>query len=466
MLIVTVPSSAYEIYCYAGRVLFEEILGLSVSIRAHDINTVSITSPKSRKVIELNADFAIKAKCSWGKSESMPQSPLNWLQLPEYVSLADKKENSIPVIYGSPELRYEKDRTRCDVDILGSSFFMLSRYEEFFSGCVDTHGRFPAAKMLAVREGFITRPVVNEYAELLWYLISKHWPNTHRKKRSYRFLLSCDVDHERDPSLSSFSKAIRRVFSRIVFNYNVSLALSDFLIYFKRIMGVPCRDNYQKNLSWMVTENAKLGCSTTFNFIPIQTHKKYDPIRIKDDPETQKILVEISRAGHLVGFHPGYGANKKSNFEKSWRVFNKKIRLSQVDQTEMGGRCHYLRFQIGLSEKLWQDAGLTYDSSLGFTDIPGFRAGICQEYAMFDLRNLRTMDIRQRPLILMDHAINNRCGVKCAKFKQIQKIIYRCKYYCGDFTLLWHNSSFVYTQSRKLYLALLIEANSEMRHVK
>jgi len=77
---------------------------------------------------------------------------------------------------------------------------------------------------------------------------------------------------------------------------------------------------------------------------------------------------------------------------------------------------------------------------------------------MFDLSSMRSTSLMQRPLILMDHAINTVHGVREKTFQDIQRIIKTCKFYSGDFTLLWHNSSFSYPQSRNLYLALIREA--------
>jgi len=40
---------------------------------------------------------------------------------------------------------------------------MLTRYEEVVKSVKDEHERFPARASLAYREGFLMRPIVNEY---------------------------------------------------------------------------------------------------------------------------------------------------------------------------------------------------------------------------------------------------------------------------------------------------------------
>src|SRR5438105_1699991 len=71
-----------------------------------------------------------------------------------------------------------------------------------------------------------------------------------------------------------------------------------------------------------------------------------------------------------------------------------------VEQATWGGRQHFLRW----APPLWpayERAGLAYDTSLSFADRPGFRAGICCEYPVFDLKGRRTLRLRERPLVAM-----------------------------------------------------------------
>ena len=50
-------------------------------------------------------------------------------------------------------------------------------------------------------------------------------------------------------------------------------------------------------------------------------------------------------------------------------------------------------------------AGIAYDTTLGFADRAGFRCGTCHEYPMFDIETKRILNLRQRPLILMEASV-------------------------------------------------------------
>jgi hypothetical protein len=71
----------------------------------------------------------------------------------------------------------------------------------------------------------------------------------------------------------------------------------------------------------------------------------------------------------------------------------------------------------------------------------GFRCGICYEFPLFDIENKTTLNLRERPLIVMDTALRKsavtkeKCIEDCLKMAEITR-----KYY-GDFVLLWHNSN-------------------------
>src|SRR5207302_75149 len=83
---------------------------------------------------------------------------------------------------------------RLSFDLFGSVFFMITRYEELVRKERDTLDRFPASASVSVREGFINRPVVNEWVEVLWAACCLLWPWVRRRTRTYSVLLSHDVD--------------------------------------------------------------------------------------------------------------------------------------------------------------------------------------------------------------------------------------------------------------------------------
>ena len=59
----------------------------------------------------------------------------------------------MPEQRGGPAWRATSTGAAMTVDVLGSIFFLLTRYEEIVIGTRDRHGRFPASASIAGREG-------------------------------------------------------------------------------------------------------------------------------------------------------------------------------------------------------------------------------------------------------------------------------------------------------------------------
>ena len=102
---------------------------------------------------------------------------------------------------------------------------------------------------------------------------------------------------------------------------------------------------------------------------------------------------------------------------------------------------------------------MNYDSSLGFADHAGFRCGLCYEFPMYDLTNRRPLEIRQRPLVLMEcSVIDSRyqgLGTSSEAFDYMLELKNECRKYNGDFTILWHNQRFVSFAERELYKSII-----------
>ncbi len=284
------------------------------------------------------------------------------------------------------------------------------------------------------------------------------WPNLERKKRHFRNLISCDVDHPIDTAGYSLKRTILRVGARLLRDNNAPLAFIDALNYVFKKFGSDKFDEYRNNIKWVMDENDSAGNKVAFFFIPKQTSKVREEISLFSGAKVRGLLTDIIQRGHEVGFHPGYETYRfPENFKGSANEL--KSVYHELGVKNIGGRQHYLRSDASITPRLWDVNGFAYDSSLGFADKAGFRCGVCYEYTMFDLTNREPLKIKQRPLIAMDCSIisNGYEGLgygekSLEKFKLLKN---RCQQFSGDFTLLWHNSFFSDKQSKALYLKLI-----------
>ncbi|AGW94041.1 MULTISPECIES: polysaccharide deacetylase family protein [Cupriavidus] len=105
----------------------------------------------------------------------------------------------------------------------------------------------------------------------------------------------------------------------------------------------------------------------------------------------------------------------------------------------------------------WEQAGMTYDSTLSYADRAGFRCGTCFEYPAFDPVAGKALNLRIRPLIAMEATVMGymRLGTSEAAWKKFRELKDTCNAVNGCFTMLWHNSSLGNADERELYQAVV-----------
>ena len=466
VLLVKIPNNSQEELKYSLNILLGEFLGLAFEVEAYNGDVIEITrlgdSDESSNLakLTLDASFFHKAHQAWLKSESMPVLPLaNWTPVDDGIN-ANLVDPSVPVLYGQPGLVKNGEHLHINLDIFGSAFFMLSRYEELITKDRDSHDRFPATASVAYKAGFLDRPIINEYLEILWGCLQQFWPDLKRKERIFRKLISCDVDHPFDLVGHSLKKTILRVGARLIRDKNPKLALFDSLNYIFKKFDSDRFDEYRNNIDWIMKVNSVVGNKVAFYFIPIQTNaSKEDPNDVRS-PKISKLLKHIVDSGHEIGFHPGYDTYKfPENFKKSANALKEAFKKERIEFSNIGGRQHYLRYNIETTPQLWEGNGLTYDTSLSFADKAGFRTGVCYEYTMFNLVARRKMKLKQRPLIVMECSIiasgYEGLGYSVEAIKRFEYFTNTCRLFKGSFTLLWHNSYFTSKISKSFYLSVL-----------
>jgi hypothetical protein len=126
----------------------------------------------------------------------------------------------------------------------------------------------------------------------------------------------------------------------------------------------------------------------------------------------------------------------------------------------VGNRQHYLRWDSAQTPSVLEYADFKYDSTGSYADMPGFRFGICYEFSMFDFLTRKKLNIKQRPLIVMEDSIISNAYMGLGSNQKAVDVMRglkaKCINYDGDFALLWHNSSFN-TESDKVAFEKILE---------
>lgn len=130
-----------------------------------------------------------------------------------------------------------------------------------------------------------------------------------------------------------------------------------------------------------------------------------------------------------------------------------------IQQTEFGGRMHYLRWEHPTTMQAWEDADMAYDSTLSYADRPGFRCGTCHEYPAFNAVTQHQLKLRIRPLIVMECSVIDDAylgiGYTSEALERFKQLKESCQKAQGCFTILWHNSHFSNSANFKFYQQLI-----------
>ncbi|MGC9098203.1 MAG: polysaccharide deacetylase family protein, partial [Dictyoglomus sp.] len=390
-LIVSIPENFYlQEFNYIIKVLLIDFLGLDYTLEMYDGDKVKIRlkGDESDKALIIENILFNTPTEEWLKESSLPLSPLpRWNILDDLPEVRLCKKD-LPIIYGRllSNGRYfdqGKNFIHLGVDIFGSCFFMLTRYEEIIVSERDEHERFPAKASLAYREGFLSRPIVNEYVEILWALLKRLWPGLERKQHSYKVLLTHDVDHPFVVYDQSWYQILRNVSADLINRKNISLSFQRIKC---KVKNDPKLDP-ANTFDFIMDLSEKNGLQSEFYFITDHPAGTLDGSDYSlESPYIQVLIDRIYKRGHRIGLHASY--NSYCDSQQIKREFEKLIMLAEklsIKQDSYGGRQHYLRWKNPTTWQNWEDTGLNYDSTLSFADYAGFRTGVCYEYPVYNL---------------------------------------------------------------------------------
>jgi len=344
-------------------------------------------------------------------------------------------------------------------DILGLTYWMLSRQEEVGRTDLDKHGRFPAIASNAYRNGYLGRPIVDEWLNLLGQVIQRQWPALELKRHRFSMKVSHDVDVPSRYGFDGTYRLLRGMAGDL-------LKRRDWRnMYFRVTSRVNTRSRLYpadpvNSFNWIMDISEQHELTSAFYFISGRTNPRMDATYEIEYPSIRRLMRDVHARGHEIGLHPSY-----NTYRNPVKIVAEADRLRRVCgeegilQHEWGGRMHYLRWKHPVTLRGWEAAGMTYDSTLGYADRPGFRCGTCFEYPAFDPVECKALKLRIRPLVAMEcsiigeHYMNSSLGQGARQ--EFLRLKAACRAVDGCFTLLWHNSQLCSAEERKLYLDVL-----------
>lgn len=433
-------------------------LGLGCRLQTHESTFVELECEGGR--VQWTDMFFARADANWLGAGSAEAQPLRCWAVPDLDLQAVLGRADVTLLFGDGVFMASEDVVHLPIDITGSCFFMLARYEEAIAGAaLDRHGRFAGHHSVVGRAGLLSRPLVDEWVELLWWALHRVSPELVRRPTAPEVWVTCDVDLPYSPGVKQPMMALRQAAAHLVRERSAALALQAAVNPLLTWLGVSALDVYDR-FDWMMDVNEKSGQRITFFFICARDKSRYEGFYSVDELRIAQLIDRILRRGHEVALHASYASSEAPELLHA-EIDRLRHRMTSMtgSQPTLGNRQHYLRWQADTTPAVLDAAGLTYDATLGYADLPGFRCGTCHPFTLFDLKARRALKVIERPLILMEGSVISPDYMNLGLGPKAQHVMIdlkeTCRRFRGTFTLLWHNDALRQVKARQLYVSLI-----------
>ena len=382
-------------------------------------------------------------------STSLLLPPNSNIDLPDKIPIIFKINESID---RNNLIIKNENKVIFNFDIIAATFFMLSRFEELHCNEKDEHCRFPFDKSFAYINGFLDRPIIDEYALIIQNWIKYLFPNWELPKNQFKFNISHDIDLLYDKKIFTSNKQIIRNIKKHIISFDYRKVFQVIVKGFKYQFGIKVNKRYINGIETLISLLEKSNLKSTFYFMGAKK-KQYD--QGYDIFEFKNLIKNITDRNHEIGFHPGY-----HTMDDGKRMIEEKSKIDQaLLKPTTKSRQHYLRFIVPNTYWLLFKCGIKYDSTLGYSKVNGFRAGTCYPFKPYDIKKDIVIPIIENPLVVMDKPLifNNITENKIReRFLFFAKI---CKTVGGQFNFLLHNNTIseVDPALKKLIISLIHE---------
>lgn len=323
-------------------------------------------------------------------------------------------------------------------DVFASSFFMMSRYEEYLPFVADSHGRFTADDSLAFKTHFLQKPVVHLWADKLRETIKNNYPNYLFPTRIFTQVNTIDIDIAYAYRGKSFIRRFGGLIKSLLhFDFNDIAQRFTFLF--------TGRDPYDTYKTLRKIQK-KLNLENIY-FFQVGNQGTHDK-NLTLNQVMHKLIVKTSKYAE-IGIHPSYNSNNHVNILRDELLDLMKITGDPVTKS----RQHFLKMTLPETYENLITVGIETDYTMGFPDQVGFRAGMALAYPFFNLQTNTERPLEIVPFQLMDGTLKDYMKLSpeeaILKIREIKKSIQKVN---GQLVTLFHNSSVINRGEWKAWL--------------
>jgi hypothetical protein len=360
--------------------------------------------------------------------------------------------DGVPLLFGSSKVEKKDGKLVVYADIIASSFFLLSRYEEILKPeCRDQHGRFCAKDSIIFQRGYGSRPLVDEYGVLLRNWLREIGVAVPSEKQGFsKIYLTHDVD--RPYHFERLNIALKQYVKNAVhhgkyYSHPLKIFLNEKLDENYTFEKMFMYDNHLKK-----TLSNKVDVESLYFLISAGSLFNRDYYNFTSQ-KTVRLIKTLEKSGADLGLHVSYEAGMDPKLIPG-EVTQLKKNLKNYNGFS---RHHYLQWREPGDVAYMGQAGITDDFTLSYADVVGFRVGTCHPYRFINPKTKHLTNVIIHPLGIMECTLDQYMNLNYEDaFEASKRIIDQIYEYGGEVVLLWHNNRFLdsYYQE-KLYENIL-----------
>ncbi|MBD2768041.1 hypothetical protein IC235_09080 [Hymenobacter sp. BT664] len=322
-------------------------------------------------------------------------------------------------------------QARINTDVVAAAFYLLSGWQEYFSAVRDRHGRFPYAASVQKQYEFVAVPVVNYYFDVLKAAIEHVSGVPLQPRRWSGAPFAAFISHDIDSLHGGWGTAARYQLRHFRLGGFAKLLA-------RKAIGQPAPWN---NLEHVQQATTRLGAPSTFFILGDNRPAPNGTLNADYAVNTAAFRARLGRLaaqGTEIASHGSYGTATDAG----------KLR-AEIHGLEpaaaRGNRFHYLCWEPTRTPTTLAQAGVAYDSTLGFAEHFGFRNSYCRPFFPFDFARGRAHDFLEIPLNVMDATLHHPEYLQLRGeevLPALRPMLVEIERFGGVATVLWHNNNF------------------------
>lgn len=420
-LLIYVPSIANRI-SYSFKFIFDQILGINIDINTDKKYFLNFSGAKISYSSAYPGNEVHFKACGFLDEENVKPIDLATTTYRDYSICFPVKNSALPF------------------DVFAATFYLLSRYEEYLPANLDLHGRYQAEESFAFKNGFLMKPVIDEWAFEILRIIQASYPKLKYKERQFIYAPTIDIDR--------------------AYAYKSAGLIHNSLRFAKSVL----KTDFKKSIQIIRTSITQSNDPLDVYSLMRQIHGNIKPVfffltgdKAKFDhnlPHTntafQKLIKDVASYA-AIGIHPSYESNLKPEL-----LDIEKQRLENIlRQKVTKSRQHFLKMSLPVTYRDLIAYGITDDYTMGYASQVGFRAGTCTPFNWFDLEKNEETILQIHPFAAMEVTLNRYMKLSSTDaINLLQQLCNSVKAVNGTFSTLWHNESLTETDSWKGWISV------------